>query len=172
MSRYDKDLYEFYKRNKICVNCGQEKAVSNRVRCFECLEKGRERARARVLAETSEQREIRLAKMKEYRKNRIEKLKEQGLCINCRKPQCSLSTVYCIDCAIKNQRRNNKRKTGIDRNERKNYRMCYICGEHLIHKQNALCDKCYAMVCANLHKKMNQTVYMIHKSQNKAIFRN
>ena len=171
MSEGNKLLYEFYKGNGICVNCGQEKAVKNRVRCLNCLEKGAESQRRIRANKSTEELEIQNEKNRIYKKERYKKLKEAGLCVNCGKPQVSTSKIYCIDCAIKNQRRNNKRKCGIERYERKLYGRCYVCNEP-VGKCGTMCDKCYEMVCANLPKKMNQSVYMMHKQQNKAIFRN
>lgn len=170
MSGYNKDLYEFYKRNKICVSCGQEKAVKNRVRCFDCLEKNRDCSRKRLEKETEEEKRARLAYDNAYKKIRYKEMKNNGLCVNCGKPQSRKSTVLCLDCAIKNQRRNEKKKSGIERYERKLYGKCYVCNEP-VGKCGTMCDKCYEMVCANLPKKMTTAVYMMHKQQNKAIFR-
>ena len=39
MACHNKTLYEFYKKNGICVRCGQEKAEKNRVKCIACLGK-------------------------------------------------------------------------------------------------------------------------------------
>ena len=55
-------LYEFYKRNGICVNCGQTKAASGRVRCLNCLEKGAESQRNRRLLKTEEELQKELEK--------------------------------------------------------------------------------------------------------------
>ena len=41
MACHNKTLYEFYKKNSICVRCGQQKAEKNRVKCIVCLEKDR-----------------------------------------------------------------------------------------------------------------------------------
>lgn len=47
MACHNKLLYEFYKRNGICVRCGQVKAVQNRVKCTECLGKDADSQRRR-----------------------------------------------------------------------------------------------------------------------------
>lgn len=47
MACHNKTLYEFYKRNGICVRCGQEKAEKNRVKCLVCLGKDAESQRRR-----------------------------------------------------------------------------------------------------------------------------
>ena len=171
MSEDSRLLYEFYKRNGICVNCGQIKSAKGRVRCINCLEKGAESQRRRRLEKTEEELEKERKQRRDYRRKYYYENKEKGLCVNCGKPRTSTSKIYCIDCAIKNQKKNNKRKCGIERYERKNYGKCYVCNEP-VGKCGTMCDKCYEMVCANLPKKMNQSVYMMHKQQNKAIFRN
>lgn len=166
---YDKSLYEFYKSVKICYQCGKNSVAKGKTRCLDCLEKMAESQRKRFERETEEERKIRLQKNKERSRKRYQERKSQGLCVNCNKPQSIHSTVYCIDCAIKNQRRNDKKKSGIQRNERSAYGKCYVCNEP-VGKCGTMCDKCYSMVCANLPKKMNQSLYKIHKQQNKAIF--
>lgn len=164
-------LYEFYKRNGICVNCGQMKAASGRVRCLNCLEKGAESQRNRRLLKTEEELQKEREHRKEYSRKRYYENKAKGLCVHCGKPQTPASEIYCIDCAIRNQRRNNKKKCGIERYERKKYGRCYVCNEP-VGKCGTMCDKCYEMCCNNLPKKMNESLYKMHKQQNKAIFNN
>lgn len=162
-------LYEWYKEHGICVRCGQMDAVKGKTKCVTCLEKNAESQRRLREKKSAEELELQAEKNKAYYRERYQKLKEAGLCVNCAKPQVSTSKVYCIDCAIKNQRRNNKRKCGIERYERKVYGKCYVCNDP-VGKNGNLCDKCYAMVCANLPTKMNEKLYKMHKQQNKAIF--
>ena len=47
MACHNKTLYEFYKKNGICVRCGQKKAEKNRVKCLACLGKDAESQRRR-----------------------------------------------------------------------------------------------------------------------------
>lgn len=104
-------------------------------------------------------------------KNLREKRKENGMCIWCGKPICSTSTVFCIDCKVKNQRRNEQRKSGIDRSERKEYGLCYICGKRAIDGKK-LCDGCYKNLCGNLPQSKNGKNYKRWKQQNELIFGN
>ena len=39
------ERYAWYKAHGICVTCGREDAMLGRVRCFDCLEKERERCK-------------------------------------------------------------------------------------------------------------------------------
>ena len=164
-------FYEYNKSHGICVQCACEDAVKGKTRCVTCLEKNAEYQRKKIQKETDEQRQLRAEKNKVYQRELYRQRKEAGLCVACGKPQSAKSTVYCIDHAIKNQRGNNKRKkSGIERHERKSYGKCYVCNEPVGTKCNSMCDKCYAMVCANLPQKMHQSLYMMHKQQNKAVF--
>ena len=169
--KYNKTLYDFYKENKICVQCGQDNAAKDRVRCPYCLYKNAESSRKTMSKETKEEKEIRLKKNREYKRKRRIELKEKGLCIICQKPICSWSKVLCIDCAVKNKRKNEKRKHGISRNQRSSYGKCYICNKP-VRECGSMCDRCYEMVCNNLPKKTNEKLYVMRKNQNKALFRN
>ena len=163
-------LYQWYKEHGICVKCGCEDAVKGKTRCVTCLEKEAEAQRKYRAKETAEERQKRAERNKVYQRELYRQRKEAGVCVACGKPQSARSTVYCIDHAIKNQRGNNKRKSGIERHERKSYGKCYVCNEPVGTKCNSMCDKCYEMVCANLPKKMHQSLYMMRKQQNKAVF--
>lgn len=149
----------------ICPQCGTNKAAPNRVRCEECLAKNAESAdKHRKTSPISTGR-------KTYIRNLREQRKENSLCIWCGKPICSASTVFCIECKIKNQRRNDKRKSGIERSERHEYGLCYICGEHSI-RGKKLCNKCYKKVCSNLPDGKENANYIRWKQGNDLIFGN
>ena len=106
-------------------------------------------------------------KLREHRK-------AAGLCIYCGKPQSSNSSCMCIDCRIKNQRKNEKRKDGMDRSERPMYGRCYRCGTHI--ESGKLCEKCKETSIKNLEyanaseKTLERRIYI--RQQNNAIFRN
>lgn len=149
----------------ICPQCGTNKSAPNRVRCEKCLAKNAESA--------DKHRKISPGNTghKTYIKNLREKRKENGLCIWCGKPICSTSTVYCIDCKIKNQRRNDKRKSGIERSERHEYGLCYICGKRAVDGKK-LCEDCYKRSCVNLPESKDGVNYRNWKRRNKLIFGN
>lgn len=163
MTKYQ-ELYAWYKQAGICPQCGTNKAAPNRVRCEECLAKNAESAdKHRKISPASSK--------KEYYKSLREQRKEKGLCIWCGKPICSTSTVYCIDCKIKNQRRNEHRKSGIDRSERKEYGLCYICGKRAVEGKR-LCADCYKRSCDNLPDSKDGVNYRNWKQGNDLIFGN
>lgn len=160
---YQKDLYNYYKLNGICVTCGHNNAEPNRVRCFECLEKNAERKR--LLNKKSSPK---------YAKQLRDKRKQNGLCIWCGKPQMKTSSCFCLDCFIKNQQRNQNRyrkKYGVTRIERREYGICYRCGR-TVNKHDSLCDECLEISRNNLPQFNggNEGWYRYNKRQNNLIF--
>lgn len=164
MTKYQ-ELYAWYKNMGICPQCGTNKSAPHRVRCEECLAKNAESA--------EKQRKIRPRNTghKSYIKSLREQRKENGLCIWCGKSICSTSTVYCIDCRIKNQRKNEQRKTGVLRSERYEYGLCYICGKKAMQGKK-LCEDCYSRSVGNLPQSKDSKNYRNWKEQNKLIFGN
>lgn len=136
-------LYDFYKRNKICVHCGQKDAAKGKTRCLNCLSVAAERQRAKLNRETEEQKEERLLKYKEYSRKRREEFKEKGLCISCGNPLYKNSTVYCYKHVLANRKNNRKRKKPIERKYRKTH--CSNGGENTV-KNIGLHDKGYGEV--------------------------
>lgn len=137
--------YAWYKSHGICVQCMQYDAAPGRVRCEVCLLTNAEGAKRHRAKMQSVSQADRSRKLRESRK-------EQGLCIWCGKPQSSYSRVFCADCRIKNQRRNDARKCGIARSERPAYGMCYRCGQ-AISRGEKLCQECKTQSIANLPEK-------------------
>lgn len=165
-----RETYLYYKKNRVCVQCGCYSAAPNRVRCEVCLIKNSESQKNIKKRENEQEKEERKRKHREYLKKLRDERKKNGLCIMCGKPQCNSSIVYCIDCKIKNQRRNEKRKNGIDRSDRKNYGLCYRCGNTCI-KGKSLCENCYNVSIQNLPKdNATNENYIRWKNQNKLIF--
>lgn len=158
------ELYAWYKQMGICPQCGTNKAAPNRVRCEECLAKNAESA-------DKHRKTKHIPNRITYFKDLREQRKENDLCIWCGKPICSTSTVFCIDCKIKNQRRNDNRKSGIERSERHEYGLCYICGKSAV-DGNRLCEDCYKRSCDNLPQSKGGKNYINWKRGNELIFRN
>lgn len=160
--------YLFYKSMGICPQCGINTHAPNRVRCEECLVKNSiSRAKA-IQKETSEKRYTRQTNHKEYLKRMRAERKSQGLCIYCGKPIAKGSSVFCLEHKLKNQEKNDRRKSSILRSERPSYKLCYICGE-AIEEDRKICPQCAENVTKNLPK----TSYNISwKQDNKLIFRN
>lgn len=137
--------YEWYKSNGICVQCLQYDASPGKARCEVCLAKNAEDARKYRAKMQSVSQAEKGRKLRESRK-------EQGLCIWCGKPRSSYSNVFCIDCRIKNQRKNNARKKGVARSERPLYGMCYRCGKP-VYPGERLCQECRKQSIENLPEK-------------------
>ena len=95
--------------------------------------------------------------------------KEKGLCIWCGKPRSSYSRVFCADCRVKNQRKNDARKSGIARAERPAYGMCYRCGKPIL-PGNKLCPKCRMQSIDNLPEEKH--VIKTWKRDNNRVFAN
>lgn len=151
--------YEWYKANGICIQCLRYNTAPGKVRCEVCLAKNAENARKYRAKKQSVSQAEHVRKLREIRK-------EQGLCIWCGKPRSSYSSVFCVDCRIKNQRRNDAKKSGIDRSERPVYGMCYRCGKK-IQLGNKLCAKCKDQSIANLTEN---TRIQSWKMDNKRVF--
>ena len=156
-------LYEFYKSHGVCVRCGQENAVSGKTKCVVCLEKDAESQRKCRAKKSEEELRRLLEKDKAYKRERYQKFKAAGLCVTCSKPRSPGSKIYCIDCAIKNQRRNSKRRCSIERYGKSAYGKCYVCNEP-VGKNGTMCDRCYAMVCSNLPKRMKPYLWGIQRN--------
>lgn len=174
-SRYNKELYDWYKANKICPQCGVNSATPNRVRCEKCLAKNAETAYRKRENVTPEQIENAKMQHRYYLKNLRQKRKSEGKCIYCGKPQSKNSTCMCIDCRIKNQRKNEKRRVGsISRSERPVYGMCYLCGSKGLMEGKKVCEKCYnsrmiGIEAARISPKTLERRRYIHR-QNNLIF--
>lgn len=155
MSRYNKDLYNWYKEHHICPTCGQRKAAPNRVRCDRCLEKNADRSHKRRTPE--EQRAYR------------EEHKAKGLCIECNRPLARDSKCYCIDHLTRARRKREERRDGITREERPAYGLCYRCGKPIT--SGKLCDRCTEQSIKNLPKQSADSGwYQYHKRMNRAVF--
>ena len=152
--------YAWYKLHGICVQCMQYNAAPGRVRCEVCLLTNAEGAKRHRAKMQSVSQADRSRKLRESRK-------EQGLCIWCGKPQSSYSRVFCADCRIKNQRRNDARKCGIARSERPAYGMCYRCGQ-AISPGEKLCQKCKTQSIAKLPEEHH--VIRTWKRDNNRVF--
>lgn len=165
-----KELYEWYKEHHICPQCGSNRAAPNRVRCEECLVKNAETSRKQREKSSEDTRIKRKTRHRTYLADLRKSRKEKGLCIWCGKPQTATSTCFCLECKIKNQKNNDKRKSGIERSERPAYGLCYRCGTPI--NGGSLCEKCLQESISHLPVKMNPGLYNKHKAENMAIFRN
>lgn len=169
----NKANYLYYKKHGICPQCGKNKSAPNRVRCEECLAKNAESRKRRFDNSTQEQKEKEKKSHRMYLKSRRERMKKEGLCVWCGKP-VTRNSVFCIDCKIKNQKNNEKRKCSIDRAERPLYGMCYRCGKKELVSGKKLCQKCLeaSMKSLEFAKTSTRTAERMAyiRQQNNAIF--
>ena len=135
--------YKYYKDHGICPQCGVREHAPGRVRCEICLAQNAESKRRQYEQETQEQRASRLSSANTYRKKMRSNRKKSGKCIWCGKPLSAYSTCFCPDCRIKNQKNNERRKSGIPRSERPLYGICYRCGKNPVISGGKLCQTCY-----------------------------
>ena len=135
--------YKYYKEHEICPQCGVREHAPGRVRCEICLAQNAESSRRHRDKESKEQRNERLAAVKIHHRKMRSKRKDSGKCIWCGKPLSAYSTCFCPDCRIKNQKNNERRKSGIPRSERHLYGICYKCGKNPVIPGRKLCEICY-----------------------------
>jgi hypothetical protein len=102
--------YQWYKEHHICVRCHHHEAVNGKVTCLDCREKEREVDRQRkqkaLANETPEHKAERVRKVRE----RVERLKAQGVCIWCGKHKALSGKQHCLECGIKRRRVNRESK--------------------------------------------------------------
>lgn len=161
---YNKELYEWYKKNGICPSCGSNPAAPNRVRCWDCLAKNADSQYGKQRNKKAKE------KFKLYAVELRSERKKNGQCIWCGKKICSQSTCLCLDCFLKNKRRTAaNRKNAIPRSERVAYGLCYRCGKPL-DTNRSLCKKCAESVTQNLSNASREHLTKVWKHENNNIF--
>lgn len=135
--------YKYYKDHGICPQCGVREHAPGRVRCEICLAQNAESAARKRSNEGDSEYDVRIKKMRYYNHSTRSKRKENRKCIWCGKPLSAYSTCFCPDCRIKNQRKNEHRRSGIPRAERPLYGICYRCGKNPVILGGKLCQTCY-----------------------------
>lgn len=145
---YSKELYEWRKAHKICVQCGKEKAYKNYVCCLECRMEHNEKERNRV--RTSEQIEHNNARARRY----YDLLVAFGVCTKCKKRDAVKGKIFCETCRQKDLRRQKERfikNGGTTREMFKYSNLCYFCGAPVM-KGKKVCEKHYLSNFKNLEK--------------------
>lgn len=166
--------YKYYKEHGICPQCGVREHAPGRVRCEICLAQNAESKQRQRDAENEEQRSERLSAMKIRHRKMRGRRKDSGKCIWCGNPLSEYSTCFCLDCRIKNQKKNERRKSDIPRSERPLYGICYKCGKNPVMPGRKLCETCYeqslsALNVANKSEKAAERRNYI-RQQNNLIF--
>ena len=155
--------YHFYKRLGICVRCHKEQAEPNRVMCWECSDKEKEKYRIK-----------REEKKEEYNKrdlNKYNRLKELGICTYCKHEKAMPGKYKCKNCLCKLKRKRDAKRTDIMRYERVSYGLCYICGKEELKDGFRVCEKCYQTRLNCMKKIMYMPVSQEWKRENDLIFK-
>lgn len=136
MSRYT-ERAAYFKMNKRCVRCGKQDAYTliGKSRCFECAEKNKEYARLHH----KKHRETDNSKMRD----RVSKLKEQGVCIDCGVREAVKGRTRCRNCLIKNSKAVKNKKGRIARTTTYYYEgLCWLCCKNPTASGYGLCEDC------------------------------
>lgn len=110
---------DYYKSRGICINCRKEQAEPNRVLCWECAEKDRNRTRT-----YDKERKAK------YNKRKKELCDAFGVCTTCMKAD-KYKGKQCISCYLKRKRKYKDRIIEQDKLPRElwdEFDRCMICG--------------------------------------------
>lgn len=122
---------EYYKSKGICINCCKEQAEPNRVLCWECAEKDRNRVRT-----YDKERKAK------YNKRKKELCDAFGICTSCMKAE-KYKGKQCINCYLKRKRKYKEKmlqQGNIPKELWDELGRCMICGGERA-KDSKLCDK-------------------------------
>lgn len=136
--------YQFYKQRGICPYCKKEKPEPGKVACADCAEKMRN-----YIANLSPERAAeRRAKKRKNSKERYNRRKAEGLCVDCGKPAYN-GGVRCYEHYLRN------RRLGRERLERKKLEnpteSCKNCNAPALPGKK-LCQYHYDLYCGYMAK--------------------
>lgn len=140
----NKELRDWYIQHGICVVCGHEKAVPNRKRCWDCLDKAAEWTANYKANMTEEQKEAAKEKRNKRQKKKYAERKVAGKCTRCGKKMAVAGKTQCTECLLKSRRTAEKyrrKKGAVPKILFGDGCHCAICGKDTENKK--LCDKCY-----------------------------
>lgn len=147
-SEYNKALYHARKEAGLCARCGKIPVRKCHVMCVQCEADIAEWHYAKKAQLTPEEREAYLARERARNRVRRDRLKAQGLCIDCGKCPTEGGKLRCKACAAKHSRETHERK--IRDGELKQYRergLCLHCGAERVP------GKMYCMACLAKKRK-------------------
>lgn len=130
-----KEEYDFYKSIGICVRCHKNASEPHKVMCIECADKEREYSRKK--------RERNHDKIRNRDLDKYHRLKEQGICVYCKKRPAVPGKTKCAKCLAKIKSRRESQRSGLARCERVSYGICYICGKKDVLPDHGVCEHCY-----------------------------
>lgn len=131
----NKQDYDFYKSIGICIRCHKKNSEPNRIMCFECAEREREKDRIKY--------ERNIETIKHRDSNKYYELKLMGICTYCKHEKAVPGKTKCKKCIAKIRCRRNRNRHDISRSERRSYGICYICGNNAVISGKGVCEDCY-----------------------------
>ena len=147
-SEYNRALYHARKEAGLCARCGKAPVRKGHVMCVQCEADIAEWHYAKKAQLTPEEREAYLARERARNRVRRDRLKAQGLCIDCGKCPTEGGKLRCKACAAKHSRETHERK--IRDGELKQHRergLCLHCGAERVP------GKMYCMACLAKKRK-------------------
>ena len=143
-SEYNKALYNARKEAGLCARCGKSPVRKGHVMCAQCEADIAAWHYAKKAQLTPEEREAYLARERARNQARRDRLKAQGLCIDCGEHPTECGKLRCKACAAKHNRETHERK--IRAGELKQYRelgLCLHCGAERV-PGKMYCPDCLA----------------------------
>lgn len=137
----DKEIYNYYKRLKICIECHCKEAYKGKVLCLECIFKRREKE------ETYQQKKRRKKRQNKAAKKRYRERKSKGLCPRCNRKNES-NKVYCVYCRSKHSKRYYTKREEHELNG-----LCRLCGKQPKVEGRNICNDCHK-ICKEKQKHM------------------
>ncbi len=168
---YDKELYEWQKKHKICTQCGHEKARKGHTTCYICAAEHNERMYERYHNNYLTEYKYH---QKQYNNRKYDLLRAFGVCIKCKKRDAVSNRSMCAVCEAKDKIQKHNRKIAKGGFTREMYEYnggCYFCGSPVIPGKK-VCEKHYNINLANLEKAKGKQDLSNHlwKSDNTYIF--
>ena len=123
--------YNWYKSLGICPMCRKNRPTKNHIICLECMSDTSEKNRRRRERLTPEQRRAESQRAVEYKRQRKERRKAEGLCVECGKRPPKEGRIRCAICLHKHSERMklyHRAKGHKPRELLMAHDVCYICG--------------------------------------------
>ena len=146
--------YLFAKQHGICVNCKTREAEPGKTLCLECQEKSRIKNRRALEKMTEQEKQERYRRNNERYRRVYAERKQKGVCVKCGKRKSVAGRTLCIDCLVKSRRRKDRRYNNeIERNERPEYGLCYVCAQPVCEESASLCRKHYELYAGLMRER-------------------
>ena len=133
--------------------------------CLECADKERDTDKSK--------RKQNLQSMRSRDRLKYHRLKEQGICVYCKKRLAVQGKTKCDKCLAKIRARRDVNRSDIHRSERVSYGICYICGKNNVIPEHGVCEECYKIRLQAIDKCLKNRPEGLNnfwKNDNKIIF--